>query len=151
MELLVAVAVLAIGASLAAPTIAGVLAARKVQVAAEGILGGLRLARSEAMRRNAPVRFTLLPDGWKLALVASGASLQSYRSSHWTGLHFVRAGGDSVTFMPGGTLQASTHLSRVTVASGAAPTHARQVDIFGGGLMRMCDPAVAIPADPRRC
>ena len=150
-ELLVALTVLAIGASLAAPNIVSIIANRKVQAAAQSILDGLNQARAEAVRRNAPVRFTLRVDGWTLTQAASGDVLQSATSADWTSLVVTGAGGASVTFLPTGLLQAGAQLSQVEVAGTAPEGRTRRINVFGGGLIRMCDPAVTTADDPRRC
>lgn len=151
-ELLVVVAVVAVGATLAAPGASQMIANRRVQGAAESILDGLNGARTEAVRRNAPVRFTLGADGWTIALVSSGDTLQAFRTGDWGGLSVAPAGGvNAVTFLPTGLLQAGTQLSQVTVTSTASDSRSRRVNVFGGGLIRMCDPDMAVADDPRRC
>jgi type IV fimbrial biogenesis protein FimT len=58
-ELLIAVAVVAITMALGLPSITAWIHSTQVRNAAEGTLSGLQLARSEALRRNALVRFQL--------------------------------------------------------------------------------------------
>lgn len=146
-----AVAVLAVGASLAAPGAATLLANRKVQGAAQSILDGLHQARIEALRRNAPVRFTLAGTGWSLTQVSSGDALRSFASSEWSSLAISASGGSSVTFLPTGLLQSGGQMSQVAVASPVGDTRSRRINIFGGGLIRMCDPAITVADDPRKC
>jgi type IV fimbrial biogenesis protein FimT len=150
-ELMITVAVLAVGASLAAPGAATMLANRKVQGAAQSILEGLHQARGEAMRRNTPVRFTLAGTGWTMVSPGSGDTLRSFASSDWSSLTITPTGGSAVTFLPTGLLQTGAQLSQVTVASPVDDSRTRRINIFGGGLIRMCDPAVTAADDPRRC
>jgi len=150
-ELLVAVTILAIGASLAVPGAATMLANRKVQAVAQSIVDGLNHARAEAVRRNTPVRFTLRDDGWSVAQAGSGDVLQSYASADWSALLLAHTGGTTVTFLPTGLLQGGTQLSQVTVTSPVDDARTRRVNVFGGGLIRMCDPAITAADDPRRC
>ena len=151
-ELLVAVGIVAIGASLAAPGVATMIGNRKVQGAAQNIIDGLNQARTEAVRRNAAVRFTLEATGWTLTQVNSGSTVQSFASSDWSSLLVTNTGGPSVTFLPTGVLQSGgVQLSQVTVASTAGELRTRRVNVFGGGLIRMCDPAVTTADDPRGC
>jgi type IV fimbrial biogenesis protein FimT len=42
-------------------------------------------------------------------------------------------------------------MSQVTVSSLVGASDTRRIDIYGGGLIRMCDPAVSAADDPRRC
>lgn len=153
-ELLVAIAVLAVAATLAAPGAGQMIAKRKVQGAAQSILDGITQARAEAVRRNAPVRFSLRPDGigWTVTQVSSGDTLRSYSSGEWSSLELASAGSaNSVTFLPTGLLQGGTQLSQLTVSSPAADVAIRRINVFGGGMIRMCDPTISVVDDPRRC
>jgi type IV fimbrial biogenesis protein FimT len=153
-ELLVTLAIAAIGATLAAPSVSQMVASRRVQTAAQSILDGLNLARADALRRNTAVRFALNPasNGWTLVQVASGDTLQSYTSSDWSALVITpSAGVGSVTFLANGLRATGTQLSQVTVASPVDKSGMRRINVFGGGLIRMCDPAITAADDPRRC
>lgn len=150
-ELMVVVAIIAVGASLAAPGAATLMANRRVQAASESIVDGLQQARAEAVRRNTPVRFTLQPTGWTLANAGSGDVLHAYSSPDWRALMMSNAGGPSVTFLPTGLRQGGAQLSQVTVVSAVDQARSRRINVFGGGLIRMCDPAIATAGDPRRC
>lgn len=154
-ELMITVAVLAVGLSLAAPSLSQQIANYRLRSAAEAIINGLNYARAEAVRRNSPVSFTLDASGpgWAVAQVSPATTLQT------------RAGGDSpgitaassttsrvVTFTPTGFVDTSgTRLAQVNLSSSVAQTDARRIDIFGGGLIRQCDPNVSTVGDTRRC
>jgi type IV fimbrial biogenesis protein FimT len=153
-ELLVVIAVAAVGMTLAAPGAMQMIAKRKVQNAAQSILDGLSQARTEAVRRNAAVQFALRSDGigWTVTQVSSGDTLRSYRSGDWGSLQLTSAGAvNSVTFLPTGLLQGGTQLSQLDLSSTASAAAQRRINVFGGGLIRMCDPTVASTDDPRRC
>lgn len=151
-ELLVTIAVMAVALSLAAPEAAGMIANHKVRNVAQDVLEGLNLARAEAVRRNSPVRFSLAAGGWTVTQVSSSALLRSSAGSDWTAVAVTPGGtATTVTFLPTGLLQAGTQLAQVTVASSSADAGSRRINIFGGGLIRMCDPDVADANDPRRC
>ena len=152
-ELLVAVSVVGIGAMLAAPGASTMITNRKVQGAAQSILDGLNTARLEAVRRNTPVRFAMNADGrgWTITQVGSGDTLQAFSSSDWSGLALTTTPASNVTFLPTGLLQTGTQLSQVTVAAPVNEARTRRVNVFGGGLIRMCDPDVSADNDPRRC
>lgn len=149
-ELLVCVAIIALGATLAAPDISAMVANYKVRGAAENLLNGLGYARSEAIRRNSPVTFSLAPTGWAVAQVSPATTLQSYAGSDTVTVTSDSA-ATSVTFLPTGLLQAGTQLRQLTVASTVAAADSRRINLFGGGLIRMCDPGVTAAGDPRRC
>jgi type IV fimbrial biogenesis protein FimT len=153
-EVMVTVAVLSLGAVLVAPSAAQMVAKRRVHSAAQNLLDGLNSARVEAVRRNAPVRFELEPQGrgWTLVQAASGQTLQAYRTPEWGGLLITPGSGvTAVTFLPNGLRQPGTHLSQITVSSTHAESSVRRINVFGGGLVRMCDPGVTAAEDPRRC
>jgi prepilin-type N-terminal cleavage/methylation domain-containing protein len=59
-ELLITLAIAAVIAMLAIPAFQSMMASTRTKGAAESILSGLRLARSEAIKRNVPMRFQLV-------------------------------------------------------------------------------------------
>ncbi|NNU43338.1 GspH/FimT family pseudopilin [Ramlibacter montanisoli] len=153
-ELMIALTVFAVMATLVAPGAAEMIARRKVQEAAQSIMDGLAQARTEALRRNASVRFSLRADGigWNVTQVGSGDTLRAYSNADWGSLQLASAGSAvSATFLPTGVLATGTQLSQLTVSSHAAQSASRRVNVYGGGMMRMCDPAIAVADDPRRC
>jgi type IV fimbrial biogenesis protein FimT len=152
-ELVVVLMIVAVAATLAAPNAAAMIANRRVQGAAQSVLEGLAKGRSEAVRRNVPVRFTISgPTGWTLENASSSATIESFNTADWSKVVIGTAPSTSVTFLPNGLIQASgTPMSQVTVSSGVANTRTRQINIFGGGLIRMCDPATTAASDPRKC
>jgi type IV fimbrial biogenesis protein FimT len=154
-ELLITVAVLAVGLSLAAPTFTQQIANYRVRSAAESILEGLNYARAEAIRRNSPVSFTLdgSGPGWAVAQVSTAETLQSRASGETPSISATSSNSElALTFTPTGFVDTSVaRLVRVTLASSVAHTDSRQIDIFGGGLIRLCDPTATSADDPRRC
>jgi type IV fimbrial biogenesis protein FimT len=150
-ELMVVLAVVAVGAMLAAPGLASVSANYRVRSTAESILAGLNFARTEAVRRNTAVSFSLTSNGWSVAQVSPSETLQA-RAAPAGGVTVTPDGtAQSVTFLATGLTATGTQLRQVTVASSLAGADTRQISIFGGGLIRMCDPAVTTAGDPRRC
>lgn len=154
-ELLMALAVLAIGATLAAPSIASMIASRRVQSLSQSLLDGLQTARAEAVRRNARVRFSLRTDGpgWTVTDAASGARLQGAGDPDWAAVRVTSSNAaTSVDFLPNGLRQGGLQIEQLTIA-GADPSEKtqRRINVFGGGLIRLCDPLVAAADDPRGC
>lgn len=153
-ELLVVLTVLAVGATLAAPSFEQMIANYRVRAAADSILNGLNLARTEALRRNAAVAFALTPggSGWSVRQVSPAKVLQSRSDNDSPGTSVQPSGtATSVTFLPNGLLQPGTQMTQVTVSSLVHATDTRRINVFGGGLIRMCDPAITTADDPRRC
>jgi type IV fimbrial biogenesis protein FimT len=154
-ELMITVAVLAVGLSLAAPSFREQIANWRVRGAAESVLHGLNYARTEAVRRNSAVRFTLNASGpgWTVAQVSPATTLQSRANGETPGVTATSSTASlAVDFTPTGMVDtAGTRLEQVNLASPVANTESRRIDIFGGGLIRVCDPSVTTAGDPRRC
>jgi type IV fimbrial biogenesis protein FimT len=153
-ELMVVVTIIALGLTLAAPGVSQMVASYRVRAAAESILAGLNYARVEAVRRNAAVSFALRPggSGWVVSQVSPSATLQSRSGNDSAGTAALSdSAATAVTFLPTGLLQSGSQMAQVTVSSGADGSRTRRVNIFGGGLIRMCDPSVVAAADPRKC
>jgi type IV fimbrial biogenesis protein FimT len=152
-ELLVVLAIVGISMTLAAPSFSQMIANYRVRGAAESVLNGLSYARTEALRRNSPVRFSLDAGvGWTVSQVSPSTTLQARASSDGSGTTVASGSANTaVTFLPTGLVQAGAQLAQVTVSSGVAGTGTRQINIYGGGLIRMCDPGVSTANDPRRC
>jgi type IV fimbrial biogenesis protein FimT len=153
-ELLVVMAIVAIGMSLAAPKMSEMIAARKVRVASQTVLDGLNIARAEAVRRNTEVRFALTSGGWTVTQVSDDSTLRSSSNAAWDSSLSIAPGGSSsnVTFLATGLRGVTgTQMAQVNVSSSIARAGSRRINIFGGGLIRMCDPDISAANDPRRC
>jgi type IV fimbrial biogenesis protein FimT len=154
-ELMITVCVLAIGLALVAPSMSQQLANYRLLRAADGIFQGLSLARSEAVRRNKPVSFTLNADGtgWSVDVVSPAANVQRRSSGESPGIAATPSSAQRVvTFTPTGFVDTSTApMSQLSITSAVANTASRRIDIFAGGLVRLCDPAVTNTSDPRGC
>lgn len=149
-EAMVVVAIIAIMAGLAAPSMQQMLANSRIQTAAEGILSGLQLARTEAIRRNADLAFCSGVSGaWEIFLGADceGTPIQARTSNE----------SPNVTITPVPAQVAFNSLGRasasmvVNVSSTVAGTRSLRVTVNVGGQVRMCDPGLSTANDPRRC
>jgi type IV fimbrial biogenesis protein FimT len=154
-ELMITVAVLAIGLSLAAPSFTQQIANYRLRSASESIINGLNYARAEAVRRNSPVSFTLdnTGAGWTVAQVNPATTLQSRANGESPGVTAASTTTSrAVTFTATGFVDNSgVRLSQINLSTSVANTDSRRIDIFGGGLIRVCDPTVTTAGDPRRC
>lgn len=153
-EMLVALAIVAVSASLGAPSLARMGANNKVRGEAESLLNGLNFARAEALRRNSAVTLSLTPGGtgWTVTQVSPAVTLQTHSSPDAAGTVLASStASTAVTFLSTGLLQSGSQMNQVTVSNALEGTQARRISIFGGGLIRMCDPAVNEANDPRRC
>lgn len=154
-ELMVTVAVLAVGLALAAPTLSTQIANYRLRSAAEGVLGGLNYARAEAVRRNSNVSFTLDASGagWTVAQVSPAATLQARSNGESPSVSTASSTTSRVvTFTPTGLVDTSgVRLSQIDLSTSVTGAETRRIDIFGGGLIRVCNVAITAAGDPRRC
>jgi len=154
-ELMITVAVLAVGLSLAAPSFTQQIANYRLRTASESIINGLNYARAEAVRRNSPVSFTLdaSGSGWAVAQVSPATELQRRPGGETSGITAASTTSSrAVTFTATGFVDNSgVRLSQINLSSTAPNTDTRRIDIFGGGLIRVCDPAISTAGDPRKC
>lgn len=79
LEAMIAIAVLAILASLAAPSFKELLAAQRIRLTASDLYSSLLMARSEAMKRNVTATVTATSSNWQngWTVAASGITLQT--------------------------------------------------------------------------
>lgn len=86
-ELVVTMAIAAALLVLAAPTMSGMIATARSRAIAESILSGLRLARTEAIKRNAPMRFQLVSDLSASCAYSTSSSVWVVSQSDKTGAY----------------------------------------------------------------
>jgi len=150
LELLIAVAVLAVIVSVGMPAFSGLIGDYRARTAAEGMVNGLQLARTEAVRRNVGVQFELVGNGgW--TVTQGGTTIQS-RPAGEGGAVAVAAYGttSSVTFNAFGMVtNPATALNRIEVMIGANAAY--RIDVFAGGAARLCRPSITTAGDPRAC
>jgi type IV fimbrial biogenesis protein FimT len=164
-ELMIALAVFAILIAMALPSFASWIQNTRIRTAAEGILNGLQYARTEAVRRNTNIEFSLSGTGagWTVQVPNVAPALQTRADDEGgTGVALTPAttGGvatTKATFNGMGWVvdndDGTAHFDRVGVTSSmVSGTEIRnlQINIGTGGSIKMCDPAVAI-GDPRAC
>jgi type IV fimbrial biogenesis protein FimT len=135
------------------------MANNRVRTGVDGILSGLQLARTEAIRRNTNVSFTLNTDtGWTVAVVSPAATIQTRPASEGGSNLQVTTLNDqtALTFTSTGTVSGynpNANLTKITVAppAGIDGADSLQIDIFAGGQARMCNLAITTANDPRSC
>jgi type IV fimbrial biogenesis protein FimT len=166
-ELMVALAVLAIILSVALPNLRIMIANTQIRSVAESVRNGLQLARAEAVKRNESVRFTLNADGsWQLGCLNVVADLDGDGQADCPAVIMqkgVREGGGNAvtvvgagqaTFTSLGTLVAlPAPLAQVNVTSStsAVGTRPLRITLGVGGNTRMCDPSIVAADDARAC
>jgi type IV fimbrial biogenesis protein FimT len=172
-EIVIAIAVMALLMFMAVPSFARFLQNQQVRIAADAILNGAQVARGEAIRRNLSVQLAIgVPQtGWTISESVSGAVIQTRaheEGSSNANVATTPGGATTITFTPLGGVTAtnadgSVRVERIDInhlTGGACQTPANaagvrclRVLITGGGSVRLCDPAfpVAVPPNPRAC
>ena len=172
-EMMIVVAILAIIFSMAMPSYRVWIENTRIRNAAESIQNGMQQARTEALQRNALVRFTLNGNTtrWQVGCVTVVADNDGDGKEDCPAVIHQRTTVDNSTTLtttplPGGTsvityngigsrvaIPAAPELTSVTVDNtsiAAADSRELRVTIGVGGNVKMCDPN--LPAgDLRRC
>lgn len=159
-ELMTALAVIALLAAMAAPTMRSIIENGKIRSAGTSIQNGLSLARAEAVRLNTQVEFEFTDNGWEVRRVASGEVLhQSAGMEVSSGGLSVEAGGNRVTYNAFGraatlnpdNTDAITRVEiRATNPSGSSNYKPLDIEVQAGGTARLCDPTADVN-QPRAC
>ncbi len=159
-ELMVAIALFALLMLVAMPMYGTFINNTQIRTATESLLAGVRLAQTEAVKRNGDVEFVLdEAKGWKVNNLEDGAEIQSSEFFAGAPNAVVKPDGDArrVTFNGLGRIVAknpaddTAPLARVdvTTAAIASPRALRLVVGTAYGI-KVCDPALAA-ADPAGC
>lgn len=160
-EFLIGFTLLGVLVALAVPSFRDWIINSQIRTATDGIDNGLKLARSEAVRRNSPVRFRLpssTASGWAVeAYNRATAGWDSYQvrdASEGTAAVTVTASQDTVIFIGDGRVSPAPS-SAITfdvshsgggsciTSAGAGDMRCLRVTVSAGGSVRMCDPALA--------
>lgn len=161
-ELMITIVIIAILATLAAPSFTAILANTRIRATAQALTDGLQLARAEAIRRNERVRLVLAANsGWSV-ITNAGSTLQTRpaaESGNNISLTFTPNNATSVTFNALGRVVANADASatltqvEIDVPTSVLPASSSQelrVTISSGGMIRLCDPNVS-SGNPRSC
>lgn len=167
-EFMITFAIAAILLLLAIPSFGIYLRDSEIRSTTESLSTGLQLARTEALRRNLPVRFSLVggpPNAsWMISLVRDDSIIQKY--SKLEGAAHVEVvvtpvSAVSVTFNGLGRISPAAvggnpNLQQIDVTSPSlAGTRPLRVYVDDAQGLRSCDPSPALaaltPKDPRAC
>lgn len=160
-EMMIALAIFALLILAALPEVRTWVQNTQIRTAAEGMLNGFQLARSEAVRRNANIELEIVGDtGWNAKVSSSGQVIQSRPSgegSESARLVITPTGATKATFNGLGRLVANgdataliTEIKVDSPAIAAAASRQLCIMVSAGGVVRMCDPQVAA-GDTRAC
>jgi type IV fimbrial biogenesis protein FimT len=165
-ELLVGITIVAILVGMGLPSFSVWIQNTQIRTAAESVLNGLQTTRAEAVRRNAPVTFTITNNDWTIT-DAAAVVIQSRNASEGSSNTVLAAAGTSpLTFNGLGRPVAATvpvagssNAIQITITnptggtcqdSGAGTMRCLRVDVTMSGQVRMCDPMFA-NTDPQGC
>lgn len=164
-ELLITVVVIGILAGIAAPNFSAWIRKTELRNAAEAMLHGLQMTRSEAIKRNTTVSITLTGrDGWVIADM-NGNSIQSRpagEGSRSAMLTITQPAASASPFvvsfnslgrmvLPGVPVVFSSVDTAGADCTAAGPVNCLRVEVSVGGLIRMCDPSPGRIGTPQAC
>jgi type IV fimbrial biogenesis protein FimT len=128
----------------------------QIRTAAESIQDGLQLARSEAVRMNSRVSFSITGNDWSVDALTPASNIQSH-SGLTTPNATVTTPQNAIVFTGMGRVTSLTNTTlNVTNANGSTCQgvggiiRCLNVNVLVGGSIRLCDPA--LPAlNPQSC
>jgi type IV fimbrial biogenesis protein FimT len=168
-ELVVTLVVLMTVSMLAIPAFQSSIGNSQIRTVTESIKSGLQQARTEAIKRNARVRFTLQSNGaWQIGCEAALVSAESASSacpkvitqksgSEGSSSNItVTADNTTVVFNGFGSRDpaVANGLARVDVTNSGVNQSERKalsIVLAAGGFARVCDPSVTENGDERKC
>ena len=179
-EILVALAVIALVIGLGTPTALTWIQNLQVRAAANAMVGGLQMARLEALRRNTTVAFELTDPNstaWHVCLfntTLGNCSPGDLATSDAGGQANARAGVETVfsdfasPLNPGDNIPQLVAFDSFGRVSPQSPTNIARIDlrnpmlsgtderrmsirISTAGQIRMCDPALSLAVNPQGC
>lgn len=180
-ELMVGIIIVSLLFALAATNYSGWMQNQQIRTAAEAIVNGMQVARSEAVKNNGRARFVLcgLPSSsWEVLVVSAAAAAPAASLACGAGSNAAAGeirvqersaeegsrlaevvvtpnGATTVTFNSFGRVMAnadgSASISQADISTPNADRPLR-VTLSNAGSLRMCDPSPQLPAaDPRHC
>ncbi len=168
-ELMIGIAIVGITLALGMPGYSNWILNSKLRAAAESIQSGLQVARSEAVRLNAPVKFTLgTGSSWVVGCVTTSTACPATIQSRATGEGSSTAvtvnavDGTPITFdnfgrmiapVPGAGSATQINVDIDPAVMAASKTRDLRITIGVSGNIKMCDPnlTATVPPDSRAC
>lgn len=139
-ELMITIAILAILALAAAPSMQGQIAASRVSTATNDLLGTLAHARSEAVRRGTTITVTPTGGDWKKGWTSTAgrnASAQASDIQFDNAISSIAFSSDGTSTVTGGT---SPNTGLITISSTSGHTSkTKSIQILGSGKVFVND------------
>lgn len=139
-ELMVAVAILAILLALAVPSFQDMIQQNRVRTAAADLNDSLNLARSEAIKRGSATRLCIDSDNaWVIELISDASTLREGRIAEDVTLTptdgpYDVSGSDCVRFRPDGLAYDASSLMTAGKLTLVAGSHQRVINITAGSI-----------------
>lgn len=170
-ELVVVTLIIATVSMIALPSVSSMVGNAQIRTVGESFRNGLQLARAEAVKRNQQVRFRVSADSsWQVGCVtvvadADGDGVdecpaiiaqKSAREGSSAKIEVTRKGSDNVIYTSFG-IQAGVagQLEQLDINNTSVnAAQVRKVRVLfppATGTIRMCEPAITAPTDPRKC
>ncbi len=156
-EFLIAFSILGILVATAVPSFRDWIVNSQVRTAADTINSGLQLARTEAVRRNTRVSWTLTDSAggsWLVSVPGTGATIQSRSGNEGTVSALVTSTQNDIVFngvgwvtpTPGSAIQINVSNPGAgtcqAAGGGGGPIRCLRLLVGAGGQVRMCDPVL---------
>jgi type IV fimbrial biogenesis protein FimT len=176
-ELMVTIAIVSMVLMFGLPSLSAWIQSSQIRNASESMLGGLQLARAEAVRRNTSVLFTMptvagggTASDWSVSCFTPSAScpgagmteteIQKRSAAEGSANAQVAAAQSTIVFNGMGRVTPTpaativlviTNPNGGTCAQTGGAMRCLQIRVTSGGQSRMCDPALALATNPRGC
>lgn len=158
-ELMVCIAILGIVSAIAVPSYTEFIANTQIRSTTESIRSGLQVARAEAIKRNASVRFTLNTNNtsWEIGCTTTTSNCPAIIQAKTpkdggSGTTTVTViGANPITFNNLGSISALSQIDVDNSSIAAAKSKDLRVRVGVGGNVRVCEPNITVSTDTRYC
>lgn len=166
-ELMIVITIIGILLAMGIPVMTQYIQNARLRAVASELRDGLMTARVEAIRRNANVAITIKGADWEISTI--GRAKTSSNSEKNISVAYTAEGAESETVLSSITTQDITFGSDGRTITGSGDLSifpnensneckandgeiaCMQISIRSGGIVRMCNPAIAQADDPQGC
>lgn len=141
-ELMIAISIIAIITIVGAPSISDLMLKNKIKTAANSMNSGIQLARSEAIKRNKSVIFTLNNEQWNVMADNELIALSQFEISETVNQDTTPSGATTLTFNNVGMLNnksGNKNISKIILTS-TQTDYSLWIIITNSGGSRVCNP-----------
>ena len=159
-ELVITVALIGVLLALGIPQLSSGITNSRIRTAAEGLVNGMQLARSEAVRRNTPVDLRIGADGmsWDIVVVGDVTAVQTRGADAGSGTCVLNASwactgfaATSVRFNGVGMMVSPNTGSFAVLLGTSKPTDRAMCAAVIANTPKLCDPTRTDSTDPQAC